>query len=87
MRNVSIEELEEHTADLISEVEAGHRLTLVRGGRAIADIVPREGEPTEAERVAAGERLLEIIRKGIDLGGLRITNRDELYEREPYSHD
>jgi antitoxin (DNA-binding transcriptional repressor) of toxin-antitoxin stability system len=87
MRNVSIEELEEHTADLISEVEAGHRLTLVRGGKAIADIVPREAEPTEAERAAAVAELLAMMRKGIDLGGLRIDNRDELYEREPYVHD
>jgi antitoxin (DNA-binding transcriptional repressor) of toxin-antitoxin stability system len=87
MRNVSIEELEEHTADLISEVEAGHRLTLVRSGKAIADIVPRESEPSEEERIAAGVELLAMMRKGIDLGGLRIDNRDELYEREPYVHD
>jgi len=86
MRNVSIEELEKHTADLISEVEAGHRLTLVRGGKPIADIVPRELsaniEPTDEERERAGKELLEILHKGYDLGGFKITDRDALYDRD-----
>jgi hypothetical protein len=36
----------------------------------------------EAERVAAGKELIKILRKGFDLGGLKIINRDELYDRD-----
>ena len=89
MRSVSIKELEEHTAELVAEVEAGNRLTLIRGGKAVAEVVPLTGtsiRPTEAERAAAGERLIAIMEKGIDLEGIRIENRDELYEREPHLH-
>lgn len=112
MRNVSIQELEADAAGLISEVEAGQRLTLIRGGKAVAEIVPHSdalaadqtraadfqemvagGEPTtyeQRQRTAeegmthdqAVEQLMTTLEKGFDLGGFKITNRDELYERD-----
>lgn len=87
VRSVSIEELEEHTAELVAEVEAGNRLTLIRGGKRIADIVPSiaSSEPEwkdEEERLKAVDRVMEKLRRGYDLGGFKITNRDELYDRD-----
>jgi antitoxin (DNA-binding transcriptional repressor) of toxin-antitoxin stability system len=83
VRNVSVEEFEEHTAELVAEVEAGARLTLVRGGKAVATMAPAEQLtiPDEAAREAAMARLFAIMDKGIDLQGLHI-DRDELYSRD-----
>lgn len=81
MRNVSLQELETHAADLISEVEAGHRLTLIRGGKPVADIVPHVVEQTlDADREAARKRLLELLEEGIPMDGKPLT-RDEIYDR------
>jgi antitoxin (DNA-binding transcriptional repressor) of toxin-antitoxin stability system len=87
MRSVSLEEFEEHTAELVAEVEAGNRLTLIRGGKAIAEVVPSVGssEPIwrdEKERLKAIDGVMEKLRHGYDLGGFKITDRDALYDRD-----
>jgi antitoxin (DNA-binding transcriptional repressor) of toxin-antitoxin stability system len=92
MSSVSLKEVEEHPADFVAKVEAGERLTLVRGGKTLADVVPRNGASdeaglpkkwaTEEERLAAVEKFFAVLDTGLDLGGLRIENRDELYERD-----
>lgn len=89
MRNVSIQEFEEHPAELLAEVESGQRLTVIRGGKAVAEfhpVVDSDASAKKIRRAEAGARLLALMEKGIDLGGLRIESRDELYEREPYIH-
>lgn len=89
MRQISIQEFERDPKACIAEVEAGHALTLLRAGKPIVEISPApqtngllDGQlwKTEEERMAAGAELMQILRKGSDLGGLRIENRDELYE-------
>lgn len=49
--DVSVRELRNHTARVISAVEAGEPVTLTKHGRPLADIVPRrtrsERRPTE----------------------------------------
>ncbi len=89
MRSVSIQELAEDTEACIAEVEAGHKLVLMRGSKAVAEISPtpevdqtRQLWKTEEERRAAAAELLAILDKGYDLGGFKIENRDELYERD-----
>ena len=89
MRSVSIEEFERDTEGCIAEAEAGQRLVLMRGGKAVAEIGPapeveetQQLWKTEEERLAAGAELLALLRKGYDLGGFKIENRDELYERD-----
>ncbi len=84
MRQISAQLLDH---DSLAELESGHRLELVQGGRTIAEIVPigttpEESGLTEQKRHQAFRRLKEIMDQGIDLGGLRISNRDELYERD-----
>jgi antitoxin (DNA-binding transcriptional repressor) of toxin-antitoxin stability system len=89
MRNVSIQELAEDTEACIAEVEAGHKLVLMRGNKAVAEITPApevDQMPqlwkTEEERRANAVELLAILDSGYDLGGFKIENRDELYERD-----
>ena len=91
MRQISAKLLDQES---LVELKAGHRLQLVQGGHTIAEIVPvQESDsqsgseladmpPTEDERLAAVEQLRQMMHQGIHLGGLRITNRDELYERD-----
>jgi len=85
MRQISAQILDETSLD---ELASGHRLELVRGGKAIAEIVPVVDEiefvstpKTDAERRAAVERFMSWMDKGIDLKGLRV-DRDELYDRD-----
>jgi antitoxin (DNA-binding transcriptional repressor) of toxin-antitoxin stability system len=69
----------------LGELKSGHRLQLVQGGRTIAEIVPVAESSLEEEEMRHAEavrRLSEFLEKGIHLGGLRITNRDELYDRD-----
>ena len=89
MRSVSVEEFEQDTQACIAEAEAGQRLVLMRGGKAVAEIGPapeieETGQlwKTEEERLAAGASLLARLKKGYDLGGFKIENRDELYDRD-----
>ncbi len=83
MRQISAQLLDH---DALVELESGHRLQLVQGGRTIAEIVPVSGanevDAKEQKRLEAVERLMEIMERGINLGGLKITDRDELYERD-----
>jgi len=82
MRNVPVQEFEQHPADFISEVEAGSSLTLVRGSKAIVTLAPTEQRyplPEGPEREAAIKEFFEMMDKGFDLKGLHI-NRDELYD-------
>jgi prevent-host-death family protein len=87
MRSISIQEFEKDPKACIAEAEAGQRLILVRGGKPVAELVPASEtqatqEAKEQKRLAAVRRLTEIMDKGVNLGGLKITNRDELYERD-----
>ena len=87
MRTVSIQEFEQHPADFISEVEAGGQLTLIRGGKAVATVAPATTSTgrvwqSEEQRQAAVEEFLEQLRRGYDLGGFKITDRDALYDRD-----
>lgn len=70
-------------ATLVSEVEAGESVTILRGERPVAQIIPfpQAKEPARAERMAALERLTAIMDKGHDMG-LIWNGRDELYDRD-----
>lgn len=60
--DVSVRELRNHTARVISAVEAGERVVLTVHGRPVADIVPRQqrAERRPSERLLAE---LEEVRK------------------------
>ena len=74
VRSVSIQELEEHAAELVV-------------GKRLADIVPSVDSSgpiwkDEEERLQAIDRFMEKLRRGYDLGGFKITDRDALYDRD-----
>ena len=81
MRHVQLHEEEQQFAALIAEAEAGESLTILRQGKPVAQIVPFPAkESTSSEREAAHRELMEILRKGIPMGGVPPT-RDEMHER------
>jgi antitoxin (DNA-binding transcriptional repressor) of toxin-antitoxin stability system len=84
MRTVSVQELEAHSEELAAQVQAGQRLTLMHGGKTIGDIVAHEPEGkksvSEEERLATVEELMQSLRQGWELGGLKMVDRDALYE-------
>jgi prevent-host-death family protein len=87
MRSISIQDFEKDPKACIAEAEAGQRLILVRGGKPVAEIVPASEtdstqEAKEQKRLEALQRLVEMMDRGVHLGGLRIDNRDELYDRD-----
>ncbi len=83
MRQVPLHEEEQQFAALISEAEAGESLTILRQGKPVAQIIPfpEVSGATEAERLAALERLRTLMNRGLDLGGTW-NGRDELYDRD-----
>jgi len=82
MRQVQLQDAEEHFAALVAEAEAGESLTIVRDGKAVAQIIPfPESHNPQAERKAALERLDALMAKGYDMG-VAWNGRDELYDRD-----
>jgi prevent-host-death family protein len=60
MREVSIRQLRNHTADVIAAVQSGERMVLTNHGRPIADVVPH----VERSRWVPGDVVLRALRDG-----------------------
>ncbi len=89
MRQVSMQEFEQDPQSCIAEAEAGQRLVLVRDGKPVVQIVPAAASAdtpqlwkSEEERKAAGKEFFAMLEKGFNMGGFKIPNRDELYDRD-----
>ena len=91
MRQIQLSEDDRQLATLVDEVEAGESVTILRGERPVAQIIPFPGAHPDAspnaprtmtpQRAAAIERLRAIMNKGYDLG-IEWNGRDELYDRD-----
>jgi antitoxin (DNA-binding transcriptional repressor) of toxin-antitoxin stability system len=88
MRQVQLSEDGHQLATLVSEVEAGESVTILRGERPVAQIIPfpeteKPAMPMDEEallkREAAIQRISEIMRKGIPMGGVP-PSRDEMHD-------
>jgi antitoxin (DNA-binding transcriptional repressor) of toxin-antitoxin stability system len=83
MRHISSQLLDEES---LNELESGHNLIVVREGKPIAQVVPINSEladsAAERDHATAVDDMLKLINKGWNLGGLRIGDRDELYDRD-----
>jgi antitoxin (DNA-binding transcriptional repressor) of toxin-antitoxin stability system len=88
MRQVQLSEYGQQLSKLVGEVEAGESVTILRGERPIAQIIPfPESKKPDAlgdedallKREAAIKRISEIMRKGIPMGGVPPT-RDEMHD-------
>ena len=80
MRTVSAREANQQFSRLLGAVAEGEEIVITRRGQPVATLVPYRGRPMTPERKAAIERLLELVRKGFPMGGIRAT-RDEMHER------
>ncbi len=80
MRQVQLHEEEQQFAALVSEAEAGESLTILRGDKPVAQIIPFPTEATQSERAAARNRLIALMDRGVDMGVW--NGRDELYDRD-----
>ncbi len=66
---------------LLGEVADGQEVVITRRGKPVASLVPYSGAPPMTpERKAAIERMIKRMRRGYNLGGVRV-NRDEIYDR------
>ena len=78
MRQVKLEEMVDF-GTLVGEVEAGGEgVTVMRGGKPVAQVIPFPVPSDEAKRLEAVARAVAIMDAGYDLGGYKI-DRDELY--------
>jgi prevent-host-death family protein len=80
VKTVSAREANQQFSRLLGEVAAGEEVVITRRGRPVATLAPYRGRPMTAEREAAIERMVAMMRKGFPLGGLKAT-RDEMHER------
>jgi len=85
MRQVQLHEEEQQFAALVAEAEAGESLTILRGGKPVAQIIPFPQQAsethTEEERLEGARQLQALMDKGFDLG-IVWNGRDELYDRD-----
>jgi antitoxin (DNA-binding transcriptional repressor) of toxin-antitoxin stability system len=88
MRQVQLRDDQGQLQEILASVAEGHRLILLRGGEAVAEVAPADScteeqlWSSEQERQRAGTELMEMLRAGNDLGGLRLESRDDLYDRD-----
>lgn len=69
MRQVQLHEEERQFATLVSQAEAGESLTILRGDKPVAQIIPfPEATDRQAKRMAAVARLDALMEKGFDMG-------------------
>jgi antitoxin (DNA-binding transcriptional repressor) of toxin-antitoxin stability system len=80
MRQVQLHEAQEQFAALVSEAEAGESLTILRGDKPVAQIIPFPAQSTQDERSAARDRLFALMDRGVEMGTW--NGRDELYDRD-----
>ena len=81
MRKVSLREANQRFASCVAEVEAGGRIVLLRRGKPVAEIIPftDADRRSDAGREHAKKQLVEILNRGMDLGGP--FTRSEMHER------
>lgn len=79
MRSISAREANQAFSRVLSEAERGDTIVITRRGKPVAVLAPYASLLSK-EREQAVERLIELMRKGLPLGGRRFT-RDEMHER------
>jgi prevent-host-death family protein len=82
MRTVGAREANQQFSRLLKEAENGKHITITRNGKAVAQLGPIESSRPIQDpkaRKKAIERMVRLMKKGIDLGGRRYT-RDEMHD-------
>lgn len=79
MRAVSAREANQAFSRILQEAESGETVVVTRRGKPVAVIAPYAAHFSR-EREQAIERAVELMRKGLPIGGRRFT-RDEMHQR------
>jgi prevent-host-death family protein len=79
MRSISAREANQFFSRVLGEAERGDTVVITRRGKPVAVLAPYASQLSQ-ERERAIERLVELMRKGLPLGGRRFS-RDEMHER------
>ncbi|MEZ2347189.1 type II toxin-antitoxin system Phd/YefM family antitoxin [Terriglobus sp. RCC_193] len=81
MRHISLREANQRLSACIAEVEQGEHFVVERRGIPVAQIIPFPTSGASADREKKLKRLLEMLDRGLPLGGEKFPSRDELHER------
>jgi len=84
MRSVPLKTVRRDLTKLLQEVESSREgITITCRGKPVASIEPAPFcyDRSSPEWQAARDRMIKMMEKGARLGGLKITDRDELHER------
>jgi len=79
MKTVTAREANQKFSQLLASVDKGEEVVITRRGVPVARLVPEVAAKGD-ERAQARRELMEMLRKGVPLGGVR-ANRDEIYDR------
>ena len=80
MKSVSAREANQAFSKLLAEAADGEEIVITRRGKPVAKLVPVGTAKSDEKRERAIERMMERMRRGLDLGGRKFT-RDEMHER------
>ncbi len=84
MKMLSVEEAKDQLGALIEAAKRGEEIVLTENGTPVARLsatwTVSEAMSEQESRKVAGQKLLQKLRKGYDLGG-RDWTRDDLHER------
>ena len=80
MKTVPAREANQAFSRLLREAAAGEEIVITRWGEPVAKLVAVNSDILDKRRKRAAERLIRRLKKGVNLGGLRVS-RDELYDR------
>lgn len=79
MKTVTAREANQKFSQLLASVDKGEEVVITRRGVPVARLVPEVAAKGD-ERAQARRELMDMLRKGVPLGGVR-ANRDEIYDR------
>jgi prevent-host-death family protein len=80
MKTVSAREANQKFSKLLAEVAGGQEVVITKRGVPVARLVAVPSKARDRKRQAAIKRMVAMMKKGVDLGGLTFR-RDELYDR------
>ncbi|HTO82572.1 MAG TPA: type II toxin-antitoxin system prevent-host-death family antitoxin [Methylomirabilota bacterium] len=80
MKTISARDANQRFSRLLTEVAAGEEVVITRRGKPVARLLPVADAKSSKRRQAAIKRMVEMMNRGLDLGGLTFK-RDELYDR------
>ena len=80
MKSVSAREANQGFSKLLAEAAGGEEIVITRRGKPVAKLVPIGTAKSDEKRERAIERMMERMRRGLDLGDRKFT-RDEMHQR------